>query len=198
MELTQDELRRLLNYDPDTGLFKWKIETCKKVKIGNIAGCETMNSVVITINGKGYYAHILAYLYMKGYYPKNNIKHIDKDKFNNEWNNIREYLKNTKPLTQEELQKKLEYNPDTGIFKWIIGNNINTKPSDIAGCKDFQDYIVININYKQYKAHRLAWLYMEGEFPKHPICHKDKNCSNNRWENLQEKVFKIRGSDGRY
>ena len=45
---------------------------------------------------------------------------------------------------------------------------------------------VIKINNKSYKAHRLAWLYMTGSFPKNVIDHKDGNPSNNVFSNIRE------------
>jgi hypothetical protein len=56
-------------------------------------------------------------------------------------------------LTQTELQSKLHYNQNTGIFTWLKNNKQ-------AGYKNKKGYIIININKKMYAAHRLAWIYM--------------------------------------
>ena len=47
-------------------------------------------------------------------------------------------------------------------------------------------YITIEINNKPYKAHRLAWLYVNGEMPTNLIDHIDNNRSNNKISNLRE------------
>ena len=85
-------------------------------------------------------------------------------------------------LTQEELKKHLSYNPETGLFTWL---NIRKMKGKIAGSNCHQ-YIRINIRGKKYLAHRLAWLYMTGNWPKNQIDHKDRNKSNNSFINLRE------------
>jgi hypothetical protein len=88
--LTQDKLKELLDYNPDTGIFTWK-ERISNIKQGTIAGKYDKNwYVVITINNKKYLAHRLAWLYMEGYFPENQIDHIDRNKSNNKWANLRE------------------------------------------------------------------------------------------------------------
>ncbi len=87
-------------------------------------------------------------------------------------------------LTQEELKRQLYYNPDTGIFTRKVSNNNRVKIGNITSCKDKNGYIKMGINYKEYYAQRLAWLYMEGYFPKGNIKYIDKNRLNNRFDNL--------------
>src|SRR6266446_8705973 len=87
----------------------------------------------------------------------------------------------------EFLKKNIKYDPVTGHFTWIKkrkGRNhaIGSK----AGYTDAYGYLTIGINYKIYKAHRLAWLYMTGKWPKNFIDHINRDPSDNRWENLRE------------
>lgn len=88
-------------------------------------------------------------------------------------------------LTQERLKEVLLYDPLTGIFKWRIkiGNRL---PGNIAGCKHNRGYLTIKIDGRANLAHRLAWLYMTGAWPKNDIDHRDTNRSNNVFDNLRE------------
>ncbi len=90
------------------------------------------------------------------------------------------------PLTATECRKVLHYNPETGIFTRLISATNSVKIGDVAGSRNSCQYIAITINGKKHQAHRLAWLYMTGEWPKHFIDHKDTCRSNNIWTNLRE------------
>lgn len=88
-------------------------------------------------------------------------------------------------LTQAELKSKLNYDPETGLFTWLVANSSQIKVSDIAGCKHANGYILIGVNAKRYLAHRLAWLYMIGETPKNDIDHINGVRDDNRIVNLR-------------
>lgn len=90
-ELTQQELKSLLNYNPDTGVFTWRIYRSNRVKEGMVAGCcDKRNGYRrIGVNGKLWLEHQLCFLYMVGTVPKE-IDHVDNIKSNNKWGNLRE------------------------------------------------------------------------------------------------------------
>ena len=96
-----------------------------------------------------------------------------------------EYLFN-KDLTQEELKKILTYNLDTGDFVWAMELSFRAGVGKKAGCLDRAGYTVIRIKGKLYKAHRLAWLYMTGEWPVSLIDHINGVKADNRFCNLRE------------
>lgn len=90
-KITQKRLKELLHYDPDTGIFKWKVQISNRIKIGDIAGCiNQQNYIKIRIDGKIYASHRLVWLYMEGYFPENDIDHINQIKTDNRWKNLRE------------------------------------------------------------------------------------------------------------
>ena len=89
-------------------------------------------------------------------------------------------------MKQEQLKKILHYNKRTGIFKWKITRGSRAKAGNIVGALAKSGYITIGINYKTYQAHRLAWLYVYGYFPKKEIDHKNQNKIDNRISNLRE------------
>lgn len=90
--LTQEYLKSILRYDPETGEFTWLISK-DGVKRGSIAGSVSAHNgkkyCVIKINRHPYYAHRLAFLYMEGVFPENETDHIGGDGIDNKWVNLR-------------------------------------------------------------------------------------------------------------
>lgn len=95
-------------------------------------------------------------------------------------------------ITQSELKKLLHYDPETGLFTWLPRENpqVNAMLSGkIAGCECLRDklsYVCIRVNGKLKLAHRLAWLYVHGHWPKGVIDHIDGNGTNNSIKNLRD------------
>lgn len=94
-------------------------------------------------------------------------------------------------LSAEYLRSIIEYDPESGEFSWKRRPGYpakwNTRYSGkIAGTVcTYHNRILIRIDGKQYQAHRLAWLYMTGEWPQDDIDHKDCNRLNNKFNNLR-------------
>lgn len=82
------------------------------------------------------------------------------------------------------LKSRLHYNPETGIFIWLKQRR-STEIGKVAGTTA-NSVVKIYIDGKCYMAHRLAWLYMTGEWPSDLIDHKNMNSVDNRWENLRQ------------
>ena len=89
-------------------------------------------------------------------------------------------------LTKERLKEVLHYNPETGLFTWIVRTAMRTKAGEIAGRKDRYGYVFIQIDRKKYPAHRIAWLYVNGVFPNEEIDHINGMRDDNRISNLRE------------
>lgn len=88
-------------------------------------------------------------------------------------------------LTQERLKEVLRYDPDTGDFQWLVDKG-PVKAGDLTGYIDPKGYTRIRVDGTLYRAHRLAWLYMYGVFPRDQIDHKDHVKHNNALSNLRE------------
>lgn len=90
--MDQETLKKFLYYDPDTGVFTWKVSPNKRIPIGSVAGsyCSNGYHIQIKINKKTYLAHRLAWLYMYGHWPTNIIDHIDNNGRNNKLSNLRD------------------------------------------------------------------------------------------------------------
>jgi len=91
-----------------------------------------------------------------------------------------------KKVSVERLKELLNYDPDTGIFTWVI--KIGSKSArSIAGTPvKGGRYISIMIDRTGYRAHRLAWLYMTGEWPENSIDHINGDGLDNSFRNLRD------------
>jgi len=90
-DITLDQLRALLHYDPETGRFTWRVKTCRKVVPGAIAGYVKPEGYrIIRIDKRGYRASRLAWFYTTGKWPLGDIDHIDGNPRNNAFCNLRD------------------------------------------------------------------------------------------------------------
>ena len=147
MELTQKFLKEALDYNPDTGIFTWKIRPLSHFK--NAHGMNTFNSkqankatgaknygyLVIRINNVLYRAHRLAWLYVYGYMPVNQIDHINNIRDDNRIINLREA---TNGENCQNLKTVCKNNKSAGLLGAYRDK----------GCKKFKARITINGNIK--------------------------------------------------
>lgn len=108
-------------------------------------------------------------------------------------------------LNQETLKSLLTYDPETGIFRWLkrpirsrtdIASNAAWVGRPAGTPKD--GYVQIFVNRRGYRAHRLAFLYMTGTFPKVDVDHINGARSDNRWCNLREATSSQNLANGRH
>lgn len=88
-------------------------------------------------------------------------------------------------ITATELRNHLTYEPETGLFfrkrtqrRWKAG-------TILTGTHDTYGHIRLQIADRIYAAHRLAFLYMTGDWPPHDIDHINGIRDDNRWANLR-------------
>ena len=89
-------------------------------------------------------------------------------------------------LTAEYLRSILSYDPETGIFTRKVSTSTSVKVGDVAGSPDGHGYLQIRVQSRPHKAHRLAWLYVYGEWPKDQLDHINRIRTDNRISNLRE------------
>ena len=84
-------LIQYLSYDPDTGVFRWKISPGPGRPVGSVAGCRNRKGyVIIGLKGRVYSAHRVAWLLMNGAWPCQYIHHRNGSPDDNRWSNLRE------------------------------------------------------------------------------------------------------------
>src|SRR3990167_7311165 len=88
-------------------------------------------------------------------------------------------------LIAERLRELFSYNPESGIFTRLVSTSSNARAGDIAGWANSKGYMFIRIDGHKYKAHRLAWLYVHGEWPNGDLDHIDGHRDHNWIGNLR-------------
>jgi len=112
--LDQKRLQELLSYDPETGVWTWLVhKPHSKMYPGDVAG-RIMDSGrrQIRIDYEYYYAARLAWLYMTGEWPQEQIDHINQDKGNNRWVNLRK-------ATQSQNSYNREWAERSGLMRGV-------------------------------------------------------------------------------
>ena len=96
-----------------------------------------------------------------------------------------------KHLTAEELRKFVDYDPETGHFTLKKAKWGKKRYGDRVGCIRGDGYRDIRINKICFMEHRLAFLYMTGEWPKFIVNHINEIKTDNRWCNLQHVTWSL-------
>jgi hypothetical protein len=160
MEITQAELKELLHYDPETGIFRRRTSTSNSVKPWDVAGyADGHGYLKCSIKHKLYFMHRLAWLYMTGKWPQNLIDHKNGNGSDNSWLNLRE-------ATHQQNTRNRRKKTNTGAnFKGVYFDKKQN---------DWRAYI--GLNYKimhlgrfktadeAHEAYKAAALKYHGEF----------------------------------
>jgi len=146
VDITQERLKELLHYDPDTGFFRWIAKSSTSTLIGSIAGCSDSKGYwKININQKRYRAHRLVWLYVFGAFPNSLIDHMNRNKSDNSLNNLRLVTysennqnhkinnRNTSGVTEVYFHKKSQM--------WHAMININKKPRYVGSFSTIEEAI---------------------------------------------------------
>lgn len=87
-------------------------------------------------------------------------------------------------LSIEQLDELLDYDPETGVFRWKVSRGCRAAGQE-TGCVNSAGYVVIGVNGRVYYAHRLAWALVHREWPSGLIDQRDDDRANNRIGNLR-------------
>jgi hypothetical protein len=93
-------------------------------------------------------------------------------------------------LTADRLRETLHYDPETGVFTRKVRlaqrHQVGDRADFVVKGGGLAGYYRVGLFSKRYLAHRLAWLYVHGEWPKHDIDHINGNPGDNRIANLRD------------
>lgn len=99
------------------------------------------------------------------------------------------------PVTAERLRELLHYDPETGTFRWKVRQGTQRAPGEIAGGVNQKGYGRISIDGRAHQSHRLAWLYVYGEWPALTIDHINRVTVDNRIANLRLATISQNGAN---
>jgi len=156
--LTQAQLKSVLSYDHITGDFAWRKTSSGRSVEGSLAGCIFTSRAGksyrrIQISGKSYYAHRLAWLWVYGCLPKDQLDHIDGDGLNNAIRNLREC-----DNSENQRNARLRGDNVSGVVgvswhkqfeKWAAYINANNKKNHLGLYDDFYDAVAARRDAEQ-------------------------------------------------
>lgn len=107
MIVTPEYLREIFNYDPETGIIRWRKKINRRVVVGKIAGSISQGRINIMIDYVNYKGHIVAWAIYYGVWPDFEIDHEDTNASNNRIKNLRkstrsQNMANTNPRTNTQ------------------------------------------------------------------------------------------------
>lgn len=144
--LTQERIKEILHYDPNTGIFVWKVSR-GSMKAGSIAGSlDSHGYIQIKVDKILHLSHRLAILYMEGAFPVNHIDHINHIRNDNRYRNIRS-------CTRKENNKNRTINKNNksgaiGVCwhkaakKWVAAISIDKKVTHLGTFKEKNHAII--------------------------------------------------------
>lgn len=152
-KITQELIQQLFNYNSETGDLKWKRAPYTKSKKGLIVRTKRNGYYTVKIYGKDYLVHRIIWLYVYGYFPENDIDHIDRNRINNKISNLREV---SRQCNQRNVG--LRRNNKTGIigisfntinFVWLASISVNNKYYNLGQYRDYTEAVCVRLAAEQ-------------------------------------------------
>lgn len=182
--MNQAILKQLLCYEPETGLFRWAVTRGSRAKKGTIAGTKTNTGhLSIQLQGVLYLAHRLAYLYITGNWPDSAIRHINTDRLDNRFENLKLLSDGRRP----------EIKGDIATVQLSCGQVVLIDAEDASRVGKHlwslsNSYPSARINNTLVLLH----VFLIGAAPKGSLIdHKNRNKLDNRKQNLRHTTHSV-------
>jgi hypothetical protein len=118
--ISSTQLRNLLSYNPDTGIFQWKTPPKRKSARGCAGAKDQYGYIVIRVSGKLYKAHRLAWLHYHGEWPSQNIDHINRVRDDNRIVNLRD-------VAQTQNMRNATFAPSKSGYVGVVWDSARGK-----------------------------------------------------------------------
>jgi hypothetical protein len=97
----------------------------------------------------------------------------------------------------DRLKQLVSYDADTGLFRWLVHRGTRGRSGNVAGNLNNKGYWRIPLDGRLYAAHRLAWFYVFGEWPKQNIDHINGIKTDSRIANLRDVSVSVNAQNQR-
>jgi len=131
MTISAEQVREWYDYSPDSGLFTRRVQRKSRPSGSVLAGTLNHGYLRIMVAGRSYSLHRLAFLWMTGHWPSADIDHIDGDRTNNRWSNLRDVDRST---NLQNMRIAKSHNKSTGILGAYLHKKTGRYTSRIRSC----------------------------------------------------------------
>ena len=154
--LTQARVRELFDYREDGNLVR-KVATACCVKVGGVVGYPAGGYLAVEVSGRAYKLHRVIFLYHHGYFPENDVDHIDRNPLNNRIENLREVSR-----TCNKRNTGNQANNTSGVKgvlwhsgknKWCVQIKVAQRHRHLGQFSDFTEAVAHRLAAEQ----ALAW-----------------------------------------
>lgn len=142
-EINAKSVRRMFKYDPETGVLTWAIRVSQAVSQGDTAGhLHASGYRRVGINRRPFLAHRIIWLWMTGHWPSMQIDHINGNKQDNRWSNLRDVPPST---NSQNLRRCNENNRSSRLLgttfskkerAWVAQISVHGKRLHLGKFKD--------------------------------------------------------------
>lgn len=146
-----EDLKRQMHYDPETGKLTWLISK-KGVTQGRQVSPRPTNDGYLqcVFNGKHYYQHVLIWFYQTGEWPKDCIDHINRERADNRWGNLREATQTQNLYNSTGALNKTGYKNITETkWGWVVTTRVNKKATNFGTYKTLDEAVEVAKRVRQ-------------------------------------------------